>query len=141
VGEDPFFKGPGILAGEVDGDLEFRVFDQVSQSKGRANHVFRAIITQEQMRLFATDLSGTRWTSRWFIPSVRSSESGQSVISGRFQRLSTRAELSCGENPHNSTALYYAEKLPLPMRESTTTQTTRDGQIRFEPFMFSVRYT
>jgi hypothetical protein len=25
------------------------VFDQVSQSKGRANHVFRAIIAQEQI--------------------------------------------------------------------------------------------
>lgn len=111
--DQPFFKGPGVLRGGIDGPIEFRVFDDLHHSLEENVRVLKAINSREPLRLFATDLNFTEWTGGWFSPTL-GFQGGRDTVSGTFPQLGTRVRLAAGPEERNSTALYYAENLSLP---------------------------
>jgi hypothetical protein len=114
--DEPFFKGPGILRGGIDGPIQFRIFDHLPPSQEDNLRILKAINSREPMRLFATDLDFTEWSGGWFSPSL-GFDTGRDTVSGTFPQLSTRVKLTTGSEERNSTALFYAENLSLPRPE------------------------
>jgi hypothetical protein len=114
--EEPFFKGPGILRGGIDGPIEFRIFDDLPHSLEDNARILKALNSREPMRLFATDLDFTEWSGAWFSPSL-GFDTGRDTVSGTFPQLCTRVKLAAGSEERNSIALYYVENLSLPRPE------------------------
>lgn len=127
--EEPLFQGPGTISGGIDGEFSFRLFDQLPMSTEQTRRVTESINSRQQLRLFALDPHLSEWTGGWFEPVVRISRNGRAVVSGQFISISTRTALLFRTERKNSTGLYYAEKLPLPMQASTESQVLRDGEI------------
>ena len=111
--DEPFFKGPGVLRGGIDGPIQFRIFDHLPPSREDNLRILKAINSREPMRLFATDLDFTEWSGGWFSP-LLGFDTGRDTVSGTFPQLSTRVKLTTGSEERNSTALFYAENLSLP---------------------------
>ena len=114
--DEPFFKGPGVLRGGIDGPIEFRIFDYLPPAREDNVRILKAINSREPMRLFATDLNFTEWSGGWFSPSL-GFHGGCDTVSGTFPQLSTRVKLTTGSEERNSTAIFYAENLSLPRPE------------------------
>ena len=88
------------------------------------------INSQELLRFFATDFHMTEWTGAWFVPDVRFPDSGgRPVVSGKVSSIGARVPLGFGTHWKNSTGLYYAEKLPLPMQSVTETHVLRGSEV------------
>jgi hypothetical protein len=114
--DEPFFKGPGVLRGGIDGPIQFRIFDHLPPLREDNLRILKAINSREPMRLFATDLDFTEWSGGCFSPSL-GFDTGRDTVSGTFPQLSTRVKLTTGSEERNSTALFYAENLSLPRPE------------------------
>ena len=119
--DDPYFKGPGIVSGDIDGPLKFSMFDQLGNPAGSAA-ITRAMLAKEPMRFFGTDMDGLEWAGGYFFPAARISTGGQHKISGELKQLSTGISQQLLPHYKNTTALYYSENLSLPMVDATRTQ-------------------
>jgi hypothetical protein len=91
--DEPFFKGPGILRGGIEGPIQFQIFDHLPPSREDNLRILKAINSREPMRLFATDLDFTEWSGSWFSPSL-GFHGGSDTVSGTFPQLSTRVKLT-----------------------------------------------
>ena len=71
----------------------------------------------------------SQWVGAWFIPEVEFSRRAQPVVSGSVPQISTKVPLFFNVERKNSTGLYYAESLPLPMQLATEIVVSRGGKI------------
>src|SRR5260221_1924651 len=129
--EEPLFQGPGTISGGVDGQIAFRLFDQSPERENRLPRILESINSQQSLRLFGTDFHETQWTGGWFVPDVRFSDGGHAVVSGELPSIGARVKVGFGAEWTNSTALYYAEKLAVPMQSASETEVRRDDEIVF----------
>ena len=127
--EEPLFQGPGTISGGVDGDISFRLFDQLQHSTARRRQILKVIDGREPLRFFATDSHMTEWVGSWFVPEVQGSKHSIAVVSGSVSRISARVPFLFGVDRKESTALYYAEQLPLTLQGVTEICKMRDGQV------------
>lgn len=128
--EKPLFRGPGTISGGIDGQIAFRLFDQSPKPEENLRRILQSINSQELLRFSGTDSHMTEWTGAWFVPDVRFPDSGgRPVVFGKVSSIGARLPLGFRTHWKNSTGLYYAEKLPLPMQSVTETHVLRGSEV------------
>jgi hypothetical protein len=117
----PFFKGPGIITGEISGQFSFKVFNEIPLSEYNSKFLKQIELKDDpksfNVRLFAKDYEGFEWTGGWSVPKINwlSMKNFQNfLVYGNFQQLSTRIVKTEGDKEKDTTELIYAGCLELP---------------------------
>jgi hypothetical protein len=117
----PLFEGPGIIRGDNEGKISFRMHNQISTSPEALSSLnwFRkdgkGLEPTSQVRFVADDYEGVSWSGAWSIPQTIYARGSQSIIAGSFDQLTTRIPKTADDKQTNATELIYGYKLKLPL--------------------------
>lgn len=134
----PLFKGAGIITGQKEGAVSFRLHNQIEVSENALRLAFNRDKQNEvtQVRVFAKDYDNIQWTGGWSIPNIKPSISGKYIVHGQFDQLAARIKRSEGGSRNNITELVFPSIPDLPFTELTEEKVLHRGEEIFSRARF-----
>lgn len=116
--QPPIFKGPGHIRGDRAGRLTYKVYNQFPVSKDIFEYLKQIKESDDpkvkNIRLKATAYDGTKWSGGWSIPEVDFFQSPHLLVTGEFDKLTTRVSKLKGDKKINYTELIFDANFDLP---------------------------
>ncbi len=117
----PMFKGPGVIESKKAGRFSFKLYNLIESSEEQFLLLKEFLSNSSEgsipVTLIANDYSGIRWVGGWSYPQIpfhHLVNSGQFMVYGKFDQLSTRLKKVEGDDKKNITEIIFAEKLDMP---------------------------
>lgn len=117
----PMFKGSGVIEGKKAGRFSFKLYNLIESSEDQFLLLKEFLSNSSEgsipVTLIANDYSGIRWVGGWSYPKIpfhHLVNSGQFMVYGEFDQLSTRMKKVQGDDKKNMTEIIFAEKLGMP---------------------------
>jgi hypothetical protein len=122
----PFFLGPGMISGRRTGPFRVRLHNELEKNGKEIIKLWRE---PPMMCCDAIDYFGNKWTGGWLHPMIHGQSATRCWIEGQFPQLSVDIRLSAFETFRDTTVLYYANELRLPMLEVAEIQRKRGSEV------------
>ncbi|MEG6586714.1 hypothetical protein [Dendrosporobacter sp. 1207_IL3150] len=127
------FKGSGIIRGDKNGRLRFKVYNQLQVDKKMFDYLKLLKESNDpnekicRLKILAYD--GTEWSGGWTIPEVILYQSPYLKIEGELDQLTTRVTKLKGDTTRNTTELVFSEYPDLPFTGSIKVQRIRGDEV------------
>lgn len=130
--QPPIFKGPGVIRGDKNGRLTYKVYNQIPVNEEIFSYLKQLREdnnTKETiLRLFAKAYDGIEWKGGWSIPALNLFQAPILLVNGDFDQLATRIKKFEGDPTLNSTELVFSDQVDIPFAGTVRVESFHDKE-------------